>query len=207
MKRTMIKFWMVCLVGVAVGLSGCTKISTRVIEKPRLDQKLDAGNRGYIGSGARMPEEPPRKTTRKFLNIDVELPTLKELTPWPIKAEDEDSNVEIDESAMGDPDVVDDWSAESDQRAPVSSRPTQYVPPIVKSIETAPIAEPTTYVVVSGDTLEKIADKVYGDSKKWRVIYDANRDLLDDPNHIYQGNELLIPALPKSMEQESGNFK
>ena len=52
-----------------------------------------------------------------------------------------------------------------------------------------------TYEVVSGDSLSKIAKREYGNASEWNRIYDANRDLLNDPNKIYPGQKLKIPAL------------
>ena len=51
------------------------------------------------------------------------------------------------------------------------------------------------YEVVSGDSLSKIAKREYGNASEWNRIYDANRDLLNDPNKIYPGQKLKIPAL------------
>lgn len=48
-----------------------------------------------------------------------------------------------------------------------------------------------TYTVVSGDNLTKIGEK-YGIS--WNAIYEANRDILDDPDKIQPGQELKIPG-------------
>jgi len=50
-----------------------------------------------------------------------------------------------------------------------------------------------TYVVVRGDNLSKIASGQYGDAQKWRRIYEANRDLIRDPDLIYPGQRLRIP--------------
>jgi nucleoid-associated protein YgaU len=50
-----------------------------------------------------------------------------------------------------------------------------------------------TYVVVSGDSLSKIAKREYGDAQKWPKIYEANRSLIKDPDLIYPGQELRIP--------------
>lgn len=47
-----------------------------------------------------------------------------------------------------------------------------------------------TYTVESGDSLSKIAGK-YG--IQWKAIWDANRDILKDPDKIYPGQELKIP--------------
>jgi len=48
-----------------------------------------------------------------------------------------------------------------------------------------------TYTVQSGDNLTKIGAK-YGIS--WNAIYEANRDILDDPDKIQPGQELKIPG-------------
>jgi LysM repeat protein len=49
------------------------------------------------------------------------------------------------------------------------------------------------YKVQSGDTLSKVAQKFYGDSSKYRKIFDANRDVLKDPDKINVGQELKLP--------------
>jgi len=50
-----------------------------------------------------------------------------------------------------------------------------------------------TYTVVAGDSLSKIAKKVYGKSSKWKVIFDANRDVLTNPDLIYPDQVLKVP--------------
>lgn len=49
------------------------------------------------------------------------------------------------------------------------------------------------YVVVEGDSLSAIAKRLYGDGNKWRRIYDANRDVIDEEDPIYPGQRLRIP--------------
>ena len=64
-------------------------------------------------------------------------------------------------------------------------------------IDDASLIEPeatTTYTVVNGDCLWKIAKKVYGDSSKWQIIYNANKSIIKNPNLIYVNQELEIPA-------------
>ena len=51
------------------------------------------------------------------------------------------------------------------------------------------------YVVVAGDSLSKIAKREYGNASEWKRIYEANQDLLKDPDKIYPGQKLKIPAL------------
>ncbi|WP_010181976.1 peptidoglycan-binding protein LysM [Aquimarina agarilytica] len=51
------------------------------------------------------------------------------------------------------------------------------------------------HTVVSGDTLSKIAKKVYGNAMKYPVIFEANKPMLTHPDKIYPGQVLRIPAL------------
>ena len=50
-----------------------------------------------------------------------------------------------------------------------------------------------TYVVAKGDSLSAIARREYGDAKEWRRIYDANKDVIKDPDLIYPGQTLRLP--------------
>ncbi|MBS1959422.1 MAG: LysM peptidoglycan-binding domain-containing protein [Bdellovibrionales bacterium] len=49
-----------------------------------------------------------------------------------------------------------------------------------------------SYQVRKGDTLMKIAFENYGDLYRWREIYEANRDQIQDPNHVPPGTELTL---------------
>jgi Immunoglobulin-like domain of bacterial spore germination/LysM domain len=49
------------------------------------------------------------------------------------------------------------------------------------------------YTVEPGDTLSAIADNFYGDPAKFRIIFAANRNQLDDPDVIVPGQDLRIP--------------
>ena len=52
----------------------------------------------------------------------------------------------------------------------------------------------TYYVVKSGDTLSGIAKEAYGNANAYMKIFDANKPMLSDPNKIYPGQTLRIPA-------------
>lgn len=62
---------------------------------------------------------------------------------------------------------------------------------------TVEVEEPAAqfHTVVSGDYLSKIAKKYYGDAMKYPVIFEANKPMLTDPDKIYPGQVLRIPAL------------
>lgn len=52
-----------------------------------------------------------------------------------------------------------------------------------------------TYTVKSGDTLWKISQEMYGNGSKYPKIFEANKPMLSDPDKIYPGQVLRIPAL------------
>jgi uncharacterized protein (DUF2235 family) len=52
----------------------------------------------------------------------------------------------------------------------------------------------TEHVVQSGDGLRKLAKHYYGDAKLSNMIFEANRDVLDDPDELFIGQRLRIPA-------------
>jgi len=51
------------------------------------------------------------------------------------------------------------------------------------------------HTVVKGDYLSKIAKKYYGNAMKYPVIFEANKPMLTDPDKIYPGQVIRIPAL------------
>ncbi len=47
--------------------------------------------------------------------------------------------------------------------------------------------------VASGDSLSKLAARYYGDGTQWMRIFEANRNVLTDPDRIKIGQKLRIP--------------
>lgn len=47
--------------------------------------------------------------------------------------------------------------------------------------------------VVAGESLSKIALKYYGDASLYAKIFEANKDVLKDPNLVRVGQKLRIP--------------
>lgn len=99
--------------------------------------------------------------------------------------------------------------------APVSSdlpasSPSVDAPPSMN--EQAPVvaAEPPQsdgggselYEVQTGDTLMKIAFKVYGDVYQWRKVFDANSDRISDPARLVRGTQLRVDNAPSEAYYE-----
>jgi hypothetical protein len=53
-----------------------------------------------------------------------------------------------------------------------------------------------THTVVDEDTLWDLAIRYYQNPFEWRVIYEANRDSIADPNLIFPNEVFVIPGLP-----------
>ena len=51
------------------------------------------------------------------------------------------------------------------------------------------------HTVQPGERLSDIAEKFYGDPRKIGPIFQANRAIIQDPNQLNIGAELLIPHL------------
>jgi nucleoid-associated protein YgaU len=81
-----------------------------------------------------------------------------------------------------------------------NSNSNRYVTNLLKEVTHSKVKvmrvgkEYTTIRVRSGDSLSKLAARIYGDRSKFRIIYNANRDVLSNPNRIYAGLILKIPT-------------
>ena len=53
-----------------------------------------------------------------------------------------------------------------------------------------------THEVVRGNTLWDLAAYYYENPFEWRVIFEANRDVVEDPHWIYPAEMLVIPGIP-----------
>ena len=49
------------------------------------------------------------------------------------------------------------------------------------------------YEIVSGDTLSAIAKRYYGKASEYPRIFEANREVIKDPNLIFVGQKIRIP--------------
>ena len=56
-----------------------------------------------------------------------------------------------------------------------------------------PAPEVEYYTIVSGDTLSKIAKQYYGNAMDYPKLFEANREVIKDPDLIYPGQKIRIP--------------
>ncbi len=64
-------------------------------------------------------------------------------------------------------------------------------PPPPEAPEPEPEAE--YYEIQSGDTLGAIAKRFYGKASAYMKIYEANKDIIENPDRIYPGQKIIIP--------------
>ncbi|MGH7855596.1 MAG: ABC transporter substrate-binding protein [Candidatus Binatia bacterium] len=71
--------------------------------------------------------------------------------------------------------------------------------PVVTAKATMPVpaakkAAGQEYTVKAGDTLARLAQQFYDSANKWGKIYEANKDQVKNPDYIFVGMKLIIPA-------------
>ena len=165
----------VCLgLSAALLLSGCV-VRTYSVAKDRVDQEL-TGNQGYLSGSAPQDTQQAKKFTQRTTKVvEIELRS-------PIKFERLKKSPEsTDEPTSGAQRNKDLGSIQVETSAPIPE----------EEITSTPEFE--TYIVQKDDTLQKISEKIYGTTKKWKEIFEANQDTLKSPDKIRPGKELRIP--------------
>jgi hypothetical protein len=92
------------------------------------------------------------------------------------------------------------------QSAPVQSAPVQAAPAQSVQVQSAPAKQAPaprhatsvplsgeTYTLQAGDTLSIVADKL-GIQGGWQHLADANLDTISDPNLVFEGQVIQLPA-------------
>lgn len=75
-----------------------------------------------------------------------------------------------------------------------AAKPRASVQPARAAINSPAPTAAQSYTVVKGDCLYNIAKKFYGSGAKYTTIYNANKGVIGNPNLIYPGQVLTIPA-------------
>lgn len=89
--------------------------------------------------------------------------------------------------------------------APIEESPrgAPPAPVVVRAPDASSPAAPSAagerdYLVQAGDTLGTISRKVYGSSRHWKRILDANKDILSGPEKMRAGMRLRLPEPPRT---------
>jgi nucleoid-associated protein YgaU len=73
------------------------------------------------------------------------------------------------------------------------SIPQSGATPAAATLSMMPQSGRRVHEVVRGDTLSAIAKNYYGNANAYMKIFEANRNVLDDPDKIKPGQKLTIP--------------
>ncbi len=187
------------LIGFWLFVSGCV-VRTVPYTHERVDQATE-GNRGYL-TGTPPKIEPEEKPPRDMLNIEIELPPHGSYE-W------KDNELTGNRGyVVGAPQIQKEMPApptEEKESRPKVLKPEAYYQPGLRITGARPVIKEKPakeevklidrYIVQEGDTLQKIAAKkeVYGNWRKWKKLFEANKEKIKDPNKIRPGMELVIP--------------
>ncbi len=157
----------ICVLTSSLALSGCVA-RTYNLTRDRIDQDISATS-GNRGyiTGTAPAETKDRKATRTTRVFEIELGFAK-----PSQAK-----------------CPPTMPAASSMDEPVIIQETQ--------IEETSIQNFESYTVEKNDTLQKISQKLYGTTRNWPKIYEANKDVLRSPDKLYAGQTLKIPSNPE----------
>lgn len=87
--------------------------------------------------------------------------------------------------------------APSEAPAPAATTPPPQVPGgrgVVLGVVTH--VTPAQHKILAGEDLHLIAAYYYGNARLWRLIYEANRKIISNPNKLTEGITILVPAPP-----------
>jgi nucleoid-associated protein YgaU len=86
-------------------------------------------------------------------------------------------------------------SAEAMEKAVLMAGNVEGVSEVNVDAMDAPEPEPEVeyYTIVSGDSLSKIAKAYYGNAMDYPKLFEANREVITDPDLIYPGQKIRIP--------------
>lgn len=169
------------MANILVLFAGCCSVNTKLIERERVDQQM-SGNRGYL-----MGTPPPlgeRRPTKKYYETQIEINPI-----GGHKTERKDEKTTANVTSINKP----------MQNVTSVNKPMQEEETDITEIEITEEEEYSTYKVQKNETLQKISLKLFGTTKKWENIYEANKDTLKSPDKICPGMVIKIPMADKIM--------
>ncbi|MBU1061736.1 MAG: LysM peptidoglycan-binding domain-containing protein [Candidatus Omnitrophica bacterium] len=184
-------------------LSGCIMRATPY-KMDRVDQEIK-GNRGVLVGSAEASQEADKKKTRTMYNIEIELPSRSDV-------KNPDLGTRGNRGYISKRDVAEQKNAPVKKVKSVAELKPISAPKTAQVVYTTPLSSDkgyiqekgegtliemekslNTYIVENGDTLQKISNKMYGTTKRWKKIYEVNKKVLKSPDKIKPGQKLMIP--------------
>lgn len=193
---------------IAFFMSGCV-MRTNSYEVDRVDQEIK-GNRGVLMGSVPSVSQKQAKKTRKMYNLEIELPSSLDLksSKEDLALQNTASQATVSQVNASQTRILQGNRGYMQKKQIPEKKGSSilkpYAVPNMPQILYQTSAEPKNkikeekkekiYVVEEKDTLQKISDKMYGTTKKWKQIYEANKDVLETPDVIRPGQKLVIPT-------------
>lgn len=165
-------------------IAGCgTRVRAYKKKVERVDQEIK-GNQGYLFGTPPPLDRSDVPTTRTTLVVEFE-------QPGPGDPQEVDQAVaEMEQSINQTRQRIKTYKTPPPPAAPrAPSRAIDVRAPIPKQEVTGY----TEYTIEKNDTLQKISKKFYDTYRKWPKIYEANKNVIKDPNKVKPGTVILIP--------------
>ena len=188
--------FMLSVAGCASSKANGGGITTRayVADKERIDQNME-GNFGYVAGTPKPVDRSLYKKTRKVYVMEF------------TKEQPADEDVDTTTTGTSSTDSsASDYQAGKEAATPEAHGRTIDLPSFggeerasrehavdVGDEKSTSVAEGTEYTVEKDDTLQKISKKFYNTYSKWPKIYEANKNVIANPNRIKSGIKLVIP--------------
>jgi nucleoid-associated protein YgaU len=178
-------------------LSGCSSDSDQQAQPEETVQTTDDEEAADVASTA--PSEE--------IVANTDSPAPEALEEVPSAGETEAPPAEANETAVeANADTTDPEAAPASEPVIAAEETKPAAPELAAaSSEKSPEVgsgtdrESFTYTIVTGDTLSKIAKRIYGSGSEWRQIATASE--LSNPDLIYPGHKLTIPVLNAQARQ------
>ncbi|MBF0122080.1 MAG: LysM peptidoglycan-binding domain-containing protein [Candidatus Omnitrophica bacterium] len=148
--------------------SGCVSVNARLEDRARVDQDIPG-----------MPSSPVK--TRQVIVVEVNEKVSNADVVKKMREEEMLSQGQVVTQAS-DAKVIHD----SNFTLPGKTS-------LANPLDASSIA-PQEYKVEKDDTLQKVSKKFYGSYSQWTRIYDANKDVIKNPNFVKPGTMLKIPV-------------
>ena len=162
---------------VAVGVLAMIILAAATYESP--NKKKTAGE----GETAAASSEEPGAESPVFEATFGAAPELAPPAEAPVGADPAETQVAAVTPAGGE---VVTPGAEAGGEAPAPA-PSPEIAQAAKELK--------EYTVKAGQTLSDIAEELLGDRKRWKALYDANKDRLPSPDRIREGMKLVYGEL------------
>ena len=177
-------------------VSGCASTPTAggittkayMSDKERVDQDMEGGNYGYLAGTPQPADRSQMKKTRKIYVVEFtkEPPAEAESAVAPAPAPASEYQAPAEEARAQEPAGRTIDLPNFDNQSAPSAEPAAQAPAEVSG-------GGQEYTIQKDDTLQKISKKFYNTYSKWPKIYEANKNVIPNPNRIKSGTKIVIP--------------